>query len=538
MTETPHTTSSSVPASTALFSRRGLLRFGLVAGAGIAFAPTLAACAGPGGGSAAKAAGGTLTLGLNRSLVSIDNKLNQFDAAVTVQRAVRQALTRISGDLTVKNVLAESFEAVSDTQWKVTIREDAQYSDGTPVVAKDVATALDMYKQVEGGFLQPQFSEWPVVTEVSDKEFTLDTKKPIPTLDFLMSNVLITPADANEPAELHDGVGSGPYIVESSESGSGTYTLAVNDEYWGDSAKIEKVNVRFISEESSRVSAIRAGEVDVIDSITPESAETLKGVDGIEIDSVTGTRFNHLFFNFRKPKDHPLANPEVRRALTYAVDGSTIIDSIFGGNAEQANGVIPFTLNGFAEVGSFEYNPEKAQSELKRLGATDLALTLIWEEGEYPADTLVMEALVEMFSAVGVSLTLKSFQAGGDIGKWRRGEGGDWDILGNGYGNQTGLALTTMEGMYAGTAEKEETRDSYHGFVFPEVADLIHEATSMGDETKRNQLLADAQQNAWDLTPSLWAFVPKVLLARRSRVQNLKLSPINSYDLATVSLKD
>lgn len=528
---------SLTPASTAMFSRRGLLRFGLVAGAGIAFAPSLSACAGPGGG-AASAASGTLTLGLNRSLVSIDNKMNQFDAAVTVQRAVRQALTRVSGDLTIKNVLAESFEAVSDTQWKVVLRDDAVYSDGTPVVAKDVTTALDMYKQVEGGFLQPQFSEWPVVTEVSDKELTLDTQKPIPTLDFLMSNVLITPADANEPAELHDGVGSGPYLVESSESGSGSYEFAINEEYWGEAPTIAKVNIRFISEESSRVSAIRAGEVDVIDSITPESAEQLKSVDGIEIDSVTGTRFNHLFFNFRKPKDHPIANPEVRRALSYAVDGKTIIDSIFGGNAEQANGVVPFTLNGFSEVGEFAYDPDKATSELKRLGVKALALNLIWEEGEYPADTLVMQALVEMFSAVGVTLSLKSFEAGGDIGKWRRGEGGDWDILGNGYGNQTGLALTTMEGMYAGTAEKEKTHDSYHGFVFPEVADLIHQATSTGDEEERNALLAQAQQKAWDLTPSLWGFVPKVLLARRSHVQGLALSPINSYDLSSVSLKD
>src|SRR3954470_19562167 len=74
-------------------SRRSLLRLGAVVGAGFALGPTLAACAGPTGAPEP----GSMTMGLNRSLVSLDNKLNQFDAAVTVQRAVRQALTEIGG---------------------------------------------------------------------------------------------------------------------------------------------------------------------------------------------------------------------------------------------------------------------------------------------------------------------------------------------------------------------------------------------------------------------------------------------------------
>jgi hypothetical protein len=73
-----------------------VLRWGALGGASVALGP-LPACAGPTGTPDP----GTLnlTLGLNRSLVSLDNKLNQFEAAVTVQRAVRQALTRIGPDL-------------------------------------------------------------------------------------------------------------------------------------------------------------------------------------------------------------------------------------------------------------------------------------------------------------------------------------------------------------------------------------------------------------------------------------------------------
>jgi ABC-type transport system substrate-binding protein len=203
-------------------SRRSLLRWSALAGAGAVLAPAVTACVGPstpGGGASGTS---TLTLGLNRSLVSLDNKLNQFDAAVTVQRAVRQALTEIGDDLKPRNVLAESFELTGPRQWTVKLRNDIKYSDGTRVAVEDVAKALEMYSQVNGSFLAPQFPEWPTVNKKDELTFTLDTKAPLPVLSTLMSNILITPAAANKPEELQEGVGTGPYKVASADRGTGT----------------------------------------------------------------------------------------------------------------------------------------------------------------------------------------------------------------------------------------------------------------------------------------------------------------------------
>lgn len=93
-------------------SRRQMLRLAGAAGlfAGIGLSAT--ACAGPTGLPGRD----TLTLALNRSLVSLDNKLNQFDAAVTVQRAVREGLMAIGPDITPVPMLAESFKMVEPTR--------------------------------------------------------------------------------------------------------------------------------------------------------------------------------------------------------------------------------------------------------------------------------------------------------------------------------------------------------------------------------------------------------------------------------------
>jgi peptide/nickel transport system substrate-binding protein len=138
------------------FSRRTMLRSSLLLGAGLAVGSG-AACATPTGTPGPT----TVSLGLNRSLVSLDNKLNQFDAAVTVQRGVRQALTEIDKDLRPRLLLADQFTLTSPTQWYVHLRPGIRYSDGSPVAVEDVATALKMYSEVDGSFVAGFFPEFP-----------------------------------------------------------------------------------------------------------------------------------------------------------------------------------------------------------------------------------------------------------------------------------------------------------------------------------------------------------------------------------------
>lgn len=520
-------------------SRRSILQLAAFLGAGTLLGPTLAACAGPqstAGGSATGGTGGKLSITLNRNLVSLDNKLNQYDAAVTVQRAVRQALTRIGLDLKPELVLAKSFTQTSPTVWTVALRDDIHYSDKSPVTVADVETAIKLYFQVKAGYVASQFPEQPTFTKVDDKTFTLTTKKPVVTLDSLMSNILITPAVANKAEELRDGIGSGPFTVAAADSGTGTYRLVRNENYWGEKALLDEVNVSYQEEEGARVIALTSGQTDVIDTITPESAASLKSNKDIEVIQTKGTRLIHLFYNFRKPASHPLSKPAVREALSHAIDHDALISSLMEGQVTSAEGVVPSTLAGFAATGSYTFDVAKAKSMLAAEGVSGLKLRAIWEDSEFAGAARVMEAVVGMLADVGVTLELKQIPKGGDINAWRRGEAGDWDILGNGYGNQTGLAITNLQGQYGGTAEKEKTRDTYHGFVFPEVTALLDQASQNPDLALRNAQLKEAQEKIWALWPAMWAWTPNNLLARRKRVTTLDLSPGNFYDLSTVKV--
>lgn len=514
-------------------SRRQLLKLAGAAGLFAAVGMSATACAGPTGLPGKD----TLTLALNRSLVSLDNKLNQFDAAVTVQRSVREGLTAIGPDIAPIPMLAESMVMASPTRWTVKLREGITYSDGRPVKPQDVATALEMYAKVQGSFVASFFPEFPSVTEVDERTFHLDSKGPIPILDALMALILISPAEDNKAEELQTGVGTGPYVVQSFDRGAGTYTLVRNEKYWGEPAPIRQVNVRFLPEESSRVIALRSGEVDVIDSISPNSMEQLQGLPGVTIDTASSLRLNQIFYNFRKPATHPLSDAKVRQALSFAIDGKALVHDVLIDTVEQAQGVTPTSLSGYAKTGDYVYDPGKAKSLLSDLGAENLKLKIIWETGEFPSDTAIMEALVQMMGDIGVKTELQQFEPGGNILQWRQGKEGDWDLLGNGFSSPTGLAITMLQGMYAGTAEKEKTRDTYQGYINSDVERKIARAASEVDEAKRTAYLKVAQQAVWDTWPCAWAFTPKSILARRNRVQNLELSAANAYPLARVGLE-
>ena len=514
-------------------SRRNLLRSGLLLGAGLAAGSALAGCATPTG----RPGPTTISLAMNRSMTTLDNKLLQYDAALTVQRAVRQALTEIDEHLRPQLVLAEEFRLTSPTRWFVRLRPGVRYSDGSPVQVEDVATALNMYSQVHGGFVGGFFPEWPTVEKIDDTSFTLNTQRPVPVLDYLMSNILITPAAANRPEDLRSGVGSGPYVLTQADYGVGNYSLERNTNYWGPQPSVESVRVRFIPDESSRVVALRSGEVDVIDSITPDSIDQLDGLSGVSVDYADGVRLNQLFFNFRKAPNAPTADVRVRRALSYAIDGQSLIGNVMQNSVTASKGVIPLSLDGAVETGEYIYDPDRARAELGELGLRDMNLKIIWESGEFAADTDIMEAVVQMLSAVGVRATLQQFEPGGDIAQWRQGRAGDWDVIGNGFPSPTGLALTIMQGMYAGTAEKEKTRDTYHGYLFPDITAQITRASEETDPAQRAELLATAQHAIWKTCPCMWSFVPKAVMGRRNRIDGIALRPTNSYDLATVVLK-
>lgn len=526
-------------------SRRKFLAMGGVVGAGLA-ATIIASCSGSDGTATVETstpdetndtqvAQSEIILVTNRGLETIDNKVTTYDAQITFLRLVRQSVVALGDSLEVVPVLASSFEPGDETSWICTLRDDVVFSDGSPVTSEDVKVALDSYLATEGNSFAAQWPEVPTVDVVDDKKFVLRTTKRVVNLDRLITNVTVIPASSNKPGNVDDALGSGPYVVESFDKGAQTLVLVPNpaNTY---APSLSRITARYIGEDSARVNAIKAGEAHVVDSVTPDMASELETDTNITIIRSPGTRLAHLFYNFRKPVGHPLTKPEVRQALSMAVDGQSIVSNILLDTVTPLTGVVPSTLFGVAVTGEYKYDPEMAKKMLADAGVSNLKLTMIWEKGEFFSIAQVMEAIAAMLNEVGVASELKEFEPGGDLGEWRAGRKGDWDVLGNGYGNQTGDALTPLVGIYAGTAEKEVERATYHGYIYPAISEKLLAATAEVDVAKQKALMDEAQSLIWNTWPSMFAFTQNNILAHRNNVSGIVLRPNNTYDLLKVSV--
>ena len=121
-----------------------------------------------------------------------------------------------------------------------------------------------------------------------------------------------------ESAPAHSSTSNGPRI--SNGSAKRTRTTGITGV-----VKLNKVTFRPITEEATRVAALRNGEVDLIDSVSGELADELDGQDQIVIARTPSTDTIHLTFNFTRP---PFNVKEARWAVAHAIDAETIVNDI------------------------------------------------------------------------------------------------------------------------------------------------------------------------------------------------------------------
>ena len=142
----------------------------------------------------------------------------------------------------------------------------------------------------------------------------------MPVLDSLMSNILITPAAANKPEELQDGIGGGPFVVTRINRGAGNYSLAQRASTGArPPASTGPGAVPARGVQPGHRAAQRRGRRHRLDHA--RLGEQLAGLPGVAARQRPSPRINQIFYNFRKPAGHPLANARVREALSYAIDG-------------------------------------------------------------------------------------------------------------------------------------------------------------------------------------------------------------------------
>jgi len=377
---------------------------------------TLSACAG--GFDDAAAADDTIVVALTGEPSSLDPLYDTNLNALNVFYDVFNQLTTIDEKGEVVPSLATQWSAdESLTTWTFTLRDDAEFQDDTPVTAADVVftyeTAMNDPQSNLGGYMTTIES----VTAVSDLEVEFRLNTPYAPFDRQATLVPIVPQKAYEadPKGFASApIGSGPYAVEAWNKGD-SIILTRNDDYFGDAAAYERIEFRFILDETTRANSLQSGDLDIALLGTSQVA-AVAASDNVEVVDQQSNRVLYLGFN---GSTGPLADEAVRRAADLAIDREAISADLYNGAVEPSGQLVAkVTFGHNDDIEATAYDPEAAAELLAGSGYDGTPITLSYPTTGLPQIDQLAQAVAGYLEAAGFTIALDGQEAGSFSTNW------------------------------------------------------------------------------------------------------------------------
>ena len=428
----------------------------------------------------------------------------------------------------VEPCLAESWEISDDgLTYTFKLKQGVKFHDGTDFNAEAVKYNIDRQTinktedMLYADFVYGDVAECNVIDDYT-VEIKL-TKASTPFLNNLAMSLgapMVSPTACEAAGNnLNEApCGTGPYKFVRWDKNEAV-VLERFDDYWGDKGVSKEIVFRTITDNSARVVALTNGEVDIIDGIDANVVDQITAA-GCLLNKTEGMNINYLAYNTER-----ITDPEVRKALSQAVNVPELVQSLYRGYASQATSILPSFMPGYsADVTQTEYNPEEAQKVLADKGVTELHMLAYTNPRPYNTATgqTLAEALQGYWSKVGITCTIDAY----DWTTYKEKIGtGDYDVCLYGWIGDNGdpdnfLNLLDSEDIEINLAQ-------YHD---EEYSQMLAAAASLPNGDERNAAYGEMEQKIADEHVWLPISHQENLAAYVSNVQNFIYHPTgNTY---------
>src|SRR5216683_1273033 len=385
-------------------TRRDVLAFtalGLVAGV-----PRSTFAAGP---------QGQLTWGVHTTLAP-----TWFDPAETpgiitpfmVLYALHDALVKPLPESSMAPSLAESWAASEDAlTYEFVLRNGIAFHNGDPVTAEDVKFSFERYRGNSASLIKERVA---AIDTPDPRHVRFRLKQAWP--DFITFYATATGAGWIVPKKYVEKVGdegfkkapigAGPYKFVSFTPGV-ELVMEANEQYWRKVPSVKRIVFKVIPDESTRLAALKRGEVDIAYSIRAELAEELERTPGLTLKApVPGSQW--LYFADQWDSKSPWHDERVRRAANLAMDRKGINQALTLGRSHLTNSIIPESFEFYWQPPEPVYDPAKAKQLLAEAGYPKG-----FDAGEFFTDASysnVAEALLNNFAEVGIRARLRPLE--------------------------------------------------------------------------------------------------------------------------------
>ncbi len=482
-----------------------------------------------------------LVVGFTQDANTLDPGNHRNRETETIIRNMFDGILTRDSSMNILPELAESYTQVSPTVYDFKIREGVTFHDGSVMTAEDVRFTLHRLT-AEGAIGDGQTSPrqsllGPVsgVEVVDGNTVRVTLSEPWPLLPAMLpfqeivSQAFVESVGADGMATSVNG--TGPFKLVDWRRGDSIIMERFDDYYGGapgiepvGKACVERVIFKVIPESASRVAALLAGDVHIINDLPPFAIEQVENSETAKVMTVNGTR---SFFIAMNVEGEIFDDIRVRQAAAHAIDKDLIIDRILGGNAAAISGILsPDAFGKNMDLPDYAYDPEKARALLAEAGYPDGVDITMDTTGAYK-DTA--EAVASLLTKAGFNTKVAVGESALLTEKWRT-EGGP--KTGDMYFTSWGNGSLDPQGIFVPT-HMTAARGNSAGYANPEIDRLLDAASTEVDREKRAEMYREAEAIANADVPYVYLWVPQDIYGVSTRLTGWSPSPdsrINLHD--------
>ncbi len=355
--------------------------------------------------------------------------------------------------------LADSLEVSEDgLTYTVHLREDATWSDGTPITTADVQFVADysVYRYGYNRYIRVNGVDGSM-NIVDDHTVQFILPEPYNYERVILAGMTLYPSHVfdGDPEALDNAttyyntpgfVTSGPYTV--TEINEDSFVCTARDDYYRGTPQVKTVVMKVIGSGSTREIAFENGEIDYMRLTTADQLEKYSAQsDKYNIYSFPEARLNYLQVNPFGPAN---LTDEQRQALFMGINPDEILAAAFGSDelATKANSLLTPEISLYnPDTEAYTYDLEGAQALAESSGLSGMTLTYIYN-ADRPNMDAVAVVIQQQLAQIGVNLSIEGMDSSSFFPRFFaassygfNGQETTWDLGTNGWDSMRGSTL-------------------------------------------------------------------------------------------------
>ncbi|MBU2983237.1 ABC transporter substrate-binding protein [Lentibacter algarum] len=394
-----------------------------------------------------------------------------------IGRQFADPLVEVAADGSIDSRLAESVESTPDAKtWMFKLRKDVEFHNGKTMTGDDVLKTMERHSNEDSKSGALGIMKGIESMKVEGDVFSVTLSEANADLPYLMADyhLMIQPNGGMDAPDA--GIGTGPYKVDVDEPGVRS-TFSKFENYWGDDAHYDGVEVIAINDSTARTAALQSGQVHAINRVEPKVASLLDRAPNINVKSTPG-RGHYVFIMHTDTA--PFDHNELRLALKYAINRVEMVDKILRGygslgNDMPINAAYPLFDTSIEQR---EFDLAKAAEHYKASGHDGSPIILRTADGAFPGAVDAAALFQQTAAQAGIPLEIK-----------REPNDGYWSEVWNkqpfccSYWAGRPVQDQMYATAYLSTADWNDTK-----FTNPEFDKMLFEARAELDTAKRKDI--------------------------------------------------